>query len=137
MRALGLTLLIASLPLYAATLAQGQWRVTVHSPYLNTTYMACDRGAAASSWMVQRSGHKCRVVSWRQSGRVVQGQEVCYQTMPNGGVTATRADIHLTLGQHHKSYSGHIAAHVQTPMGVFTSQESLAARWLSPVCASH
>lgn len=137
MRALGLILVAVSLPLYAATIAQGQWRVTVHSPYLNTTYTACDRGAAASSWMVRQSGDKCHIVSWRQTGQVIQGREVCDQAMPNGGVTATRTDIHLTLGPHHKSYSGHIAAHVQTPMGVFTSRETLAARWLSPVCASH
>ncbi len=136
MRALGLMLISVGLRLHAATLAQGQWRVTVHSPYLDTTYTTCDRGAAASSWMVNQSGQKCHVVSWWQTGQAVRGREVCYQTMPNGGVTATRTDIHLTLGPHDKSYSGHLAAHVKTPMGVFTSQESLVARWLSPICTS-
>lgn len=125
-----------ALRLHAATVPQGQWRVTVRSLYLDTTYTTCDRGGAASSWMVRESGQRCHVVFWRQTGQVLQGREVCYQTMPNGGVTATRTDIHLTLGPHHKSYAGHVSAHVHTPMGVFTSKESLVARWLSPVCAS-
>ncbi len=136
MRVWGLMLITVGLQVHAATLALGQWRVTVHSPYLNTTYTTCDRGAAASGWMVRQAGQKCHVVSWRQTGRAVQGREVCYQTMPNGGVAATRTDIHLTLGPNHKSYSGHIAARVQTPVGVFRSQESVVARWLSPICTS-
>lgn len=135
MRLSGLVLITVALRLHAAILAQGQWRVTVHSPYLDTTYTTCDRGVAASRWMVRETGQKCHVVFWRQTGQVIQGREVCYQAMPNGGVTATRTDIHLTLGPHHKSYAGHVSAHVRTPMGVFTSKESLVAHWLSPVCA--
>ncbi len=137
MRIFGAVLFTVTLSAHAAILAKGQWRVTVHSPYLNTTYTACNRGAATVAWMLRQSGQHCRTVFWHQTGPVINAQEVCRQAMPNGGAASTHTDIHLTLGPRDRSYAGQIEAHVHTPMGVFSSQEAVSAHWLSGSCPSH
>lgn len=136
MRILGIALFTVTLSAHAAAVARGRWQVTVHSPYLNTTYTTCNRGVAASAWMLRQSGQSCQTVSWRQTGRVVRGEEVCRQPMPNGGATTTRTGIHLILGPKDKSFRGHISAHVRTSMGVFSSQETVSAHWLPGSCAA-
>lgn len=132
MRRTALVVLLVSLSAHAGILARGRWRLTVHSPYLNTTYTACNSGKKA--WMLRHNGQKCRTTSWMHTGRILRGHEVCRQPMPNGQTAVTNVDISFILGTHRHSYSGHISALVHTPFGVVTNQETIDGRWLSRVC---
>jgi hypothetical protein len=132
MRAIGMVVMAVSLSAHAATLAHGRWRITVHSPYLNTTYAACYTGSHPP--IPRQPGQTCHLSSWSTKGRILRGQEVCRQAMPNGESALTNIHIMLIVGNNGKSYSGRVRAQVHTPMGVFASRETLIGRWMSADC---
>ena len=124
---------LISLSAHAGILARGRWRLTVHSPYLNTTYMACNSGK--KTWMLRQNGQKCHTTLWTHTGHVLRAKEVCRQAMPNGQTTITNVGMYLIISNNRYSYSGRVRALVHTPFGVVTSQETIEGRWLSRNCS--
>ncbi len=135
MRAIGMVVVAVSLSAHAAVLAHGRWRITVHSPYLNTTYAACYTGSNPP--MLRQPGQTCHMGSWNVRGDVVRGQEICRQAMPNGENALTTLRMVLIVRANGKTYSGRVRAQVHTPMGVFVSRETLMGRWISADCRHH
>ncbi len=140
MRRIGLVFLTASLSAALSAHAappRGLWHVTVHSNYFHDTYTTCNTGTARGSWMFHQPNEHCRLISWQQTGSKAYGREVCQAPSVEGEHLLVNMDIHVIFGPREQSYSGSVVARTHTPVGVVSTNETISARWLSPVCGAH
>lgn len=137
MRAIGMALLATSLsiaiPVHAAPRA-GLWRITVHDRYFNDTYTTCQTQARGDAWLPHNPGEHCHTVSWRETGQIAQGREVCSGPVIGHTPLVVDTAIRLRFGPRRQSYSGSLVTRTQTPVGTMRATETVSARWLSPVC---